>query len=301
MNFDLQKPVTLVSDKLETWINGLISMLPNLLGAILVLFAFYLLARLLRKGTEKLFSRFSANQAVIGLISTTIYIIILAAGLFVALGILELDKTVTSLLAGVGIVGLALGFAFQDIASNFISGIFIAFRQPFKVGDIIENEDYLGTVQEINLRTTTITTFQGLEVLIPNKQLFQNVVINYTNTEDRRVDLPVGVSYGDDLAKVKDITLEAVKHLDSIDQSKEVTLFFNEFGSSSINFSVRFWAKSPRQPDFLLAQSDAIMAIQDAYNKNDITIPFPIRTLDFGIKGGEKLSEMVLHHQNGQD
>jgi len=301
MNFDLQKPVTLVSDKLETWINGLISMLPNLLGAILVLFAFYLLARLLRKGTEKLFSRFSANQAVIGLISTTIYIIILAAGLFVALGILELDKTVTSLLAGVGIVGLALGFAFQDIASNFISGIFIAFRQPFKVGDIIENEDYLGTVQEINLRTTTITTFQGLEVLIPNKQLFQNVVINYTNTEDRRVDLPVGVSYGDDLAKVKDITLEAVKHLDSIDQSKEVTLFFNEFGSSSINFSVRFWAKSPRQPDFLLAQSDAIMAIQDAYNKNDITIPFPIRTLDFGIKGGEKLSEMVLNHQNGQD
>lgn len=301
MNFDLQKPVTLVSDKLETWINGLISMLPNLLGAILVLFAFYLLARLLRKGTEKLFSRFSANQAVIGLISTTIYIIILAAGLFVALGILELDKTVTSLLAGVGIVGLALGFAFQDIASNFISGIFIAFRQPFKVGDIIENEDYLGTVQEINLRTTTIRTFQGLEVLIPNKQLFQNVVINYTNTEDRRVDLPVGVSYGDDLAKVKDITLEAVKHLESIDQSKEVTLFFNEFGSSSINFYVRFWAKSPRQPDFLLAQSDAIMAIQDAYNKNDITIPFPIRTLDFGIKGGVTLSEMVLHHQNGQD
>jgi len=300
MNFDLQKPLTLISGKLETWINGFISMLPNLLGAILVLLAFFLLARILRKGTEKLFSRFSANQAVVGLFSTTIYILILAAGLFVALGILELDKTVTSLLAGVGIVGLALGFAFQDIASNFISGIFIAFRQPFKVGDIIENEDYLGTVKDINLRTTTITTFQGLEVLIPNKQLFQNVVINYTNTEDRRVDLSVGVSYGDDLAKVKQVTLDAVSKLDSIDQSKEVTLFYNEFGSSSINFSIRFWAKSPRQPDYLLAQSDAIMAIQEAYNNNDITIPFPIRTLDFGIKGGEKLSEMVLHHQNGK-
>lgn len=300
MNIDLQAPLSLVSDKMETWINGFIAMLPNLLGAILVLIVFFLLARLLRRGTQKLFSRFSANQAVAGLFSTIMYMLTLAAGLFVALGILELDKTVTSLLAGVGIVGLALGFAFQDIASNFISGVFIAFRQPFKVGDIIENEDYLGTVKDINLRITTITTFQGLEVLIPNKQLFQNVVINYTNTEDRRVDLPVGVSYGDDLAKVKKITLEAVKKLESIDQSKDISLFFNEFGSSSINFSLRFWAKSPRQPDYLKAQSDAIMAIQDAYNANDITIPFPIRTLDFGIKGGEKLSEMVLQHQNGQ-
>jgi small-conductance mechanosensitive channel len=300
MNINIEEPVSLVSEKLEGWVSGFIAMLPNLAVAILILIAFFFLAKLIRQGTSKLFGHFSKNSAVVGLFNTIVYIAIVAIGLFIALEVLDLSKAVTTLLAGVGIIGLALGFAFQDIAANFISGILIAFRQPFKVGDIIENEGHLGTVTDINLRITTINTFQGLEVLIPNKQLFQNVVTNYTRTQDRRVDLDVGVSYGDDLRKVKKITLEAVSSIDSIDKNREVTLFFKEFGDSSINFSVRFWAKSPRQPDYLLALSDAIIAIQEAYNKHDIMIPFPIRTLDFGIKGGEKLSEMVLHHQNGK-
>jgi len=299
MEFDIENPLKLVTEKVEGWITDLIAMLPNLVVAILIVIIFYVIARLARKGATNLFQRVSSNEAVKNLFSNIIFIGFLIAGIFVALGILDLDKTVTSLLAGVGIIGLALGFAFQDIAANFISGVLIAFRQPFKVGDIIENDGHMGTVSEINLRTTTIRTFQGLEVLIPNKQLFQNVVTNYTRTSERRVDLGVGVSYGDDLAKVKKVTIDAVSALDSIDKSREVTLFYNEFGDSSINFSVRFWAKSPKQPDYLQALSDAIMAIQAAYNEHDIMIPFPIRTLDFGIKGGEKLSEMVLHHNNG--
>ena len=131
------------------------------------------------------------------------------------------------------------------------------------------------------------------------KTLFQDVVENYTNTRDRRVDLSVGVSYGDDLEKVKEITIEAIRGVKSIIRPNDITLFYNEFGDSSINFMVRFWAKSARQPDFLQAQSDAIMAIKKAYDDNDITIPFPIRTLDFGIKGGEKLSEMKIQSANG--
>lgn len=301
MDIDIEQPLSLVTNKLEGWLSGFIAMLPNILVAILTLILFIFLAKAISSGANQLFKRISQNTAVISLFNTLIYIAVIATGLFIALGILELTQTVTTLLAGVGILGLALGFAFQDIAANFISGILIAFRQPFRVGDIIENEGYLGTVTEINLRTTTINTFQGLEILVPNKNLFQNVVINYTRTKDRRVDLGVGVSYGDDLRKVKKITLEAVSKLESIDQSREVTLFYNEFGDSSINFSVRFWANSPRQPDYLQAQSDAIIAIQEAYNEHDIMIPFPIRTLDFGIKGGEKLSEMVLQHQNGKD
>ncbi len=216
-----------------------------------------------------------------------------------ALTIVRLDGAVTSLLAGVGIVGLALGFAFQDIAANFISGVIIAVGQPFKVGDIVKTGDYFGTVTTITLRTTTIRTFQAIEVLVPNKNLLQDAVENYTNTRDRRVDLTVGVSYGDDLEKVKQLTLEAVKGLKSIVRPNDTTLVYTGFGDSSINFSVRFWAKSARQPDFLEAQSDAIMAIKQAYDDNDITIPFPIRTLDFGIKGGEKLSEMKLQSVNG--
>ncbi|MGB3585002.1 MAG: mechanosensitive ion channel [Tunicatimonas sp.] len=300
MNFDVENLWGLVTGTLEEWVKSFVASLPNLVMAILVIVLFVLLAKLVRSTVAKVLRRVSANEAVNNLLVTLINVAVIVTGIFIALGVLGQKDTVATLLAGVGIIGLALGFAFQDIAANFISGILIAVRQPFRIGDTIESVDYFGKVSDINLRTTTITTFQGLDVLIPNKNIFENPVVNYTRTKDRRVDLAVGVSYGDDLEKVKKLTVETLSELDSIDQSKDVTLFYNEFGGSSINFTVRFWARSPNQPDFLQAQSDAIIAIQKSYDQNDIVIPFPIRTLDFGIKGGEKLSEMTINHQNGQ-
>ena len=299
MNFQITDAVSLITKKLETWLEQFIVLLPNLVIAILVALLFVVIAKVIRNLAGKVLGRISHNHAVNNLLVTMIYVVVLTIGVFIALTIVRLDGAVTSLLAGVGIVGLALGFAFQDIAANFISGVLIAVGQPFKVGDIIKSGDNFGTVSNINLRTTTVRTFQGIEVLIPNKNLFQEVVENYTNTKDRRVDLSVGVSYGDDLEKVRELTLEAIKKLDSIDKPRDVTFFYTEFGDSSINFSVRFWARSARQPDYLQAQSDAIMAIKRVFDDNDITIPFPIRTLDFGIKGGEKLSEMKLQNANG--
>ncbi len=298
MELEITNALKLVTDKLEGWLETLIAMLPNFVVAVFVLLAFFLIARLLRRLAHRIFGKFSGRTALNDLFANVLYFGVLAVGIFVALSVLQLTQVVTTLLAGVGIVGLALGFAFQDITANFVSGILIVMRRPFEVGDIISSDDHMGVVTNINLRITTVRTFQGLEVLIPNKQLFQNVVVNYTHTKDRRVDLAVGVSYGDDLRKVKDLTLKVVSGLDSIDKTKEVTLFFDEFGDSSINFKVRFWAKSSGQLDFLTARSEAIMAIKEAFDENDITIPFPIRTLDFGIKGGEKLSEMkILNHE----
>ena len=299
MDIKIADAVTLITDKIESWLEQLIVLLPNLVIAIVVTVIFILLAKTFRNVGQKVLRRISHNHAVNNLLVTVIYVAVLTIGFFVALTIVGLDGAVTSLLAGVGIVGLALGFAFQDIAANFISGVLIAVGQPFRVGDIIKSGDNFGTVTDINLRTTTVRTFQGIEVLIPNKNLFQEVVENYTNTHDRRVDLTVGVSYGDDLEKVKELTVEAIKNLKSIDTRREVSLFYSEFGDSSINFSVRFWAKTAGQFDYLQAQSDGIMAIKRVFDENDITIPFPIRTLDFGIKGGEKLSEMTLQHSNG--
>lgn len=117
-----------------------------------------------------------------------------------ALIVLGLSKTVTTLLAGVGILGLALGFAFQDIAENFIAGVLMAFRRPIYIGDLIESNDFVGTVEEINLRTTVIRTADGKHVLIPNSEVLQNSIVNFSRSSELRVDLACGVSYGDDLA-----------------------------------------------------------------------------------------------------
>ena len=229
----------------------------------------------------KLMVRFSDNIALNKLTGTITFFLGMSMGIFIALSVLKLDKAVTSLLAGAGVLGLALGFAFQDSATNFISGIFMALRKPFKIGDIITSSDEMGIVEKMNLRNIIMHSFQGQEIIIPNKEIFQNKIINYTSLGKRRVDITLGVSYDDDLEKAKEIAINSIKALDFVDSSKEVELFYMEFGGSSINFSIRYWINYPDQPGFLAARSQGIIAIKKAFDQNKISIPFPIRTLDF--------------------
>jgi small conductance mechanosensitive channel len=210
-----------------------------------------------------------------------LYVVVVMTGVFFALGVLGLDKTLTSLLAGAGIIGLALGLAFQDMGANLLSGIYMSIERPFRTGHLIKSNDYFGTVERISLRQTEILTPEGQLVLIPNKKIFENPIINFSATSRRRVDIPVGVSYADDLEHVKQIAIAALRELPSRDPSRDVELYYDEFGESSINFVVRFWISFARQPDFLQARSEAIERIKNAFDANEITIPFPIRTIEF--------------------
>lgn len=290
---NLEEGYSLITEKLETWLNTAIEMLPNLAAALLVLIAFYVISSIIKKYSGKLLHKVTNNKTIVGLAQTVLGVLILGAGVFIALGILNLDGTVTSLLAGAGIIGLALGFAFQDIAANFISGILLSVRHPFGIGDIIDSNGYLGTVQKLNLRNTIIKTPQGQIVYIPNKEVYENPFMNYTKNGERRIDLQCGVSYGDDLEKARKLTIETIENLEGIDKEKGVEFFYEEFGGSSINYVVRFWVDFRTLPDFWAPRSEAIMAIKKVYDENDIMIPFPIRTLDFGIRGGEKLNTMI--------
>lgn len=284
----------MITDKLMGWFDLFVSMLPNMAISIVLLILFIVLAKLGSKTFKKIFSKASDNAALQNLFSTIIYYSILSIGFFIILGILKLDKAVSSLLAGVGIIGLALGFAFQDITANFVSGIILAFKRPFTLGDIVEVANIMGIASRTNLRTTVIKTFQGQEVYIPNKNVLQNAIRNYTVLGKRRIDLSVGVSYGENLKKVETLVLKTIKKIEGVIDHENTIFDYEEFGSSSINFNIRFWIAFPDQPGFLAIRNSAIMAIKDAFDENGITIPFPIRTLDFGIKGGEKLSEMQL-------
>ncbi len=282
-----------LTEKLLNWLETTIAMLPNLVVALLVLIVFFVLGRLVRRGVKHMLEKTTRNKTIINLLETIVGVLIIGIGVFIALSVLKLDGAVTSLLAGAGIIGLALGFAFQDIASNFISGIILSIRHPFGIGDIIKTNDFYGTVEKMNLRNTIIRTPQGQIVYIPNKSVFENPLENFTANHNRRIDLSCGVSYGDDLEKAKKVALEAVKGLDNYDDSKDVEFYYDEFGGSSINFKIRFWVNFRTNPDYWSARSDAIIAITKAFDENDIMIPFPIRTLDFGIRGGEKLDTML--------
>jgi small conductance mechanosensitive channel len=291
---DVNEAYKLITQKLTTWLHEFIKLLPNILLSAIILVLGFFIAKKIRKVAFKLIGKVSHNKTLNNLFSSIVYIFFLGVTLFIVLSILNLGKAVTSILAGAGIAGLALALAFQDIAGNFLSGIFISIRKPLQVGDIVKIKDYMGKVEEINLRDTTLRTFQGQMVIIPNKDVFQNPIENYSFLGKRRFDLTIGVSYGDDLQKVIDVTLDAVKDIEHLSPEDKTTMFYTGFGNSSINFVIRLWINTADQPEYIKVGSEAIMKIKKAYDENDIMIPFPIRTLDFGIKGGTKLEEMSL-------
>jgi small conductance mechanosensitive channel len=298
---DLNTVTNLLTDKLTNWGKGLIRMLPNLVIAAIILVIGFYIAKFVRKISLKLIGKVSHNATLNNLFSSIIYFIFIGITLFTVLSILNLDKAVTSILAGAGILGLALAFAFQDIAANFMSGIFISFRKPIKVGDVVLIKGYMGKVAEVNLRDTVINTFTGPIVIIPNKDVFQNPIENFTTLSKRRFDLQIGVSYGDDLDKVKQVTLDAVKDIEDISKTQETTLFFTSFGDSSINLAIRMWIDSAELKIYKKVGSEAIMRIKKAYEENGIMIPYPIRTLDFGMKGGQTLSDMAVNLAGSED
>jgi small conductance mechanosensitive channel len=288
---DINNAYGIVSQKLIDWVHDFIRMVPNIFLAAIVLILGLFIARRLQAVAKRLFQKIFDNQAISFLSTSIVYAFSIGIVIFVVLSILGLDKAVTSILAGAGLLGLALAFAFQDIAANFISGIFILFRKPFYVGDIVTISGYMGQVEHINLRDTVLRSFQGQMVIIPNKDVFQNPIENFSLLGKRRVDLQVGISYGEDLKRVKLITLEAVKDIANLSQEDEVTMFFTEFADSSINFKIRLWVANAEENKYKQVTSDAIMMIKQSYDENNILIPFPIRTLDFGIKGGVSLAE----------
>jgi small conductance mechanosensitive channel len=276
----MKKELNLIWDKLESWYLTFVDMLPNLILALVIGVLVFFLARGAKIVTRKYILAKWSNEELKLIFSKVVQFVFLAVGFLFALSVINMDKTVTSILAGVGVIGLALGFAFQDIAANFISGLFMASNKPFSIGDIIEVNGITGTVTALKLRTTEIKTFQGNDVIIPNTDLFQNPVTNYTSTSERRIDLEVGVAYDSDLALVKQIAIEAVNRVETVKKDKGVEVLYMEFGGSSINFEVRFWISNGLTAHLLQTQSDAIQEIKKAFDANDISIPFPITTLD---------------------
>lgn len=271
--------VSQLSEKVLTWWDHIVLMVPNLLLALVLLFAFALLGKLMKNVTIKLLGKVSSNVAVNRLTGTLMHIAVISLGVFTALEILNLDKTVTSLLAGIGVVGLALGFAFQNTATNLVSGLFMATKYPMNVGDLVETNGYFAHVEQITLRYTTLRNFTGQLVVIPNKQILESPLVNYTERNERRIDLSVGVTYDADLEKVQRVVREAIKSC--VDYDKPIDVQYYEFGDSSINFMVRFWLPDPNHKNWLDVRSSAVIAIKKGFDKEGITIPFPIRTIEF--------------------
>ncbi len=196
--------------------------------------------------------------------------------LIMALGVLGVP--VGSLGTALGLIGLGLSFALKDMIANFISGILILIGRPFKVGDQIKVADEEGTVQDIRIRATDIKTYDGRQVIVPNSQLYNGVVINNTAYDERRFEVIVGVGYDDDIDQAVDSAMESLEESEIVESDPEPQVLVNELGGSSVNLKLRGWTK-PSKANIVKAASEVTQNVKERYNAEGIDIPYPIRTI----------------------
>jgi small-conductance mechanosensitive channel len=260
----MEKWIDLIKQKLTGWLVGFVKLLPNLVVAILVFVLFVFVAKFLRRGVYRLLLKISGKPSISGLFSSIFYIIFLFVGLFVSLQLLHLEKTVSSLLAGAGIIGLALGFAFQDLTANFISGVFIIFRKPFDVGNIIETNGFIGVVEEIQLRSTTIRTFQGLHIMLPNKDIFQKPITNYSLSGDRRVDISLTLPGKIKPAEVEPIIRKALADISKTKEGREPDILFTDYNGDTLKLEVHCWIDNTVEKGYFDTRDKIIRQVHEA-------------------------------------
>lgn len=293
MKSQLTEAYNLLIEKLEGWFNLIITNIPNLVLAILVLVTAYFVAKYVNKYVSKLVAKRVQQNSITNMIGRLSAVVVVLAGLFLALGILNLGKTLTSLLAGAGVAGLAIGLALQGTLSNTFAGIVLSFRKKIQIGHWVETNGFSGEVMDINLKDFTLKEADNNMVVIPNKLILENPLKNYTLTTRMRIFLECGVGYESDLDHVEKLTKETICNtFDQIESPDDVEFYYTEFGGSSINYLCRFWIDAENALEKLRAKSKAIIEVKKAYDKEDINIPFPIRTLQFDNKLDFEMPEM---------
>jgi small-conductance mechanosensitive channel len=209
-------------------------------------------------------------------ISTVTYYVLLLLVAAIALSATGLELNKFSVLTGA--LGVGLGFGLQNIVNNFVSGLILLFERPIHVGDTVDVGGLVGIVRRIGARSSTVVTFQGAEVIVPNSNLISNQVINWTLSSPwRRVDIPVKVAYGTDPESIIKLLVGVAESCPGVLLERPPMAFFFGFGESALNFELRFW--SARQDTWLDLQSNVTVAVAKALKQAGIEIPFPQRDL----------------------
>ncbi len=235
------------------------------------------LASLARWAILSLDRRVGTVRSTMRMMARIVFILVIAVGVYIGLRIVGLD--LAPVLAGAGIVGIALAFALQDVASNYISGVLMGFRNPFSLGDEIVTGAYEGAVVELNLRYTTIRQPDGVKVMIPNSQVLTNPLTNLTVYGKRRTDFSLGVAYATPLDEAQEAVIAAVKKVPGVDTESPVEAWVEELAASWITIRVRYW-HAPRIATVWEVRSHAIKAVLAAAAAHQVEIPFEQRVVE---------------------
>ncbi|MBD2841743.1 mechanosensitive ion channel family protein [Erythrobacter sp. KMU-140] len=258
----------------------LVRTLPSIAIAIVIIVITAIVAGFTVKIADALIGKTDLRPSLRNLIETLVKLGTWILGLLIAAIVVFPGLTVGSLIAGLGIGAVAIGFAFQDIFENFLAGVLIMIREKMRIGDVIECEGIIGKVEHITLRESHIRALSGELTVVPNSVLFKNPVEILTDKDQRRHDVVIGVSYDTDLDEAAEVIRKAVSAVDEVDTEKGLDIFAQEFNSSSVDFLVRWWSGSTPRNGWE-SKDKVVRAIKRGLDDAGIEIPFPYITHTF--------------------
>jgi small conductance mechanosensitive channel len=259
---------------MEDAIKGLLQLVPmyalRLLAAIAIIVVGRWIAKYLRGLVQRMLAKRETDAAVVSLAASVTYVLLMMAILLAALG--QLGVQVTTFVAILGAAALAIGLALQGSLANLAAGVLLLIFRPFKAGDLIEAAGVIGVVEEMHIFTTQLRTGDNRLVIVPNAKLTGDNMINYTAKDTRRVDMVIGVGYGEDLQRVKAVLGEILSADERVLDDPEPTIAVLELADSSVNFAVRPWT---RTPDYWGVYFDTMETVKTRFDAEGISIPFP--------------------------
>jgi small-conductance mechanosensitive channel len=260
----------------QEWLSSFFLFLPKLIAGIVIFILAIVGSGFIGKWIKKIIRRKTDNEEMLHLVFLITKWSVIVFGTILALSQVNFD--VTGFIAGLGVAGFTIGFALQDIAKNFISGLLLLSRQPFKMGDYVSVSDHEGTVREINVRDTVIETLDGELIIIPNKDVLENPIINSTDSRYRRGRVQIGLGYEEDADRATEIFTESIKSVPGVAQEKDVIIRADGLGDSSLSMSALFWVDQ-KEHNLVQVQSDVIKAIKVTSEKHQINLPYPVQTI----------------------
>jgi small conductance mechanosensitive channel len=243
----------------------------QLLIALAVMAAFLVVYLVVRAALKPVFERSRLEVDVRHLLESVAKYAILGFGAILALD--QLGFNVTSLLAGLGVAGLALGFAAKDTLANFIAGVTILWDRPFRVGDRVEADGEFGQVKKITLRSTRIHTNDNQVVIIPNQNIVNNKIINHTMQASLRLVIPFGISYEADIVRAREVVLDLIRGDTRVRERPAPEVVVTDLGASSVNLALRFWLKNPHHEVPL--ELEYLERLKRTLDDAGIGIPYP--------------------------
>ncbi len=266
--------VGIVWQTLNNIISGLLERLPYLVIALIVFVLFWLFGSSVRSIIHATGAKTRLDVTLAKLLGRLALVLFIILGVFVAAVVIFPGFNPGDLVAGFGITSVAVGFAFKDILQNFFAGILILWRKPFIVGDQIKFREFDGTVEEINVRSTTIKTHDGERAVIPNGDIYTNAVLVRTAFDRRRASLVVGIGYPDSIEKARSAIIAVLEKTEGVLDDPEPSVDVVALAPSSVDLKVLFWTKS-QNSDVRLTSDRVTTGIKLALDEAGIDMPYP--------------------------